>query len=404
MADTDGVDAILEQWHRERPDLDASPIGVIGRISRLSREIERRLEPGYAASGLEPGWYDVLATLRRAGPPYRLRPTDFAATLMLTTSGTTKRLDRLEAAGYVTREPDPGDRRGVLIALTPQGRRLVDTAAATHLANERRILSGLTAAEQRQLADLLRKLSVTLPPQEKTSRPAAGRLPLGARLGRVPQPHGQPAVTAHPLARGRRLADDQTLDRHRTRRQLDRIHMQAEPADHLHACAVEQTADVRHHHPGRRIRIRLQRFLIRPGPPLTQADVRPQRSPPGRGQALPGPRETDRLVIRFPAGRVGQDARGLVHRLPRPVGRRSYLCRSPRHQARLERGRSLLPRDADVIQRRVWQHPQYVIPRDQGGHRPPPRGDAHVDGMGATPISAGTPCGHGIGAARPAAG
>ena len=86
MADTDGVDAILQQWRRERPDLDTSPIAVIGRISRLSREIERRLEPVYAASGLEPGWYDVLATLRRAGPPYRLRPTDFAASLMLTSS------------------------------------------------------------------------------------------------------------------------------------------------------------------------------------------------------------------------------------------------------------------------------------------------------------------------------
>ena len=167
MTGTDGVDAILEQWRRERPDLDPSPIGVIGRISRLSREIERRLEPGYAASGLEPGWYDVLATLRRAGPPYRLRPTDFAAALMLTSSGTTKRLDRLEAAGYVTREPDPGDRRGVLIALTPQGRRLVDTAAVKHLDNERRILSGLSAAEQRQLAGLLRKLSLTLPPQDQ---------------------------------------------------------------------------------------------------------------------------------------------------------------------------------------------------------------------------------------------
>src|SRR5215469_15932037 len=194
MTDTDGVDAILDQWQRERPDLDTSPIGVIGRISRLCRAIERRLEPVYAASGLEPGWYDVLATLRRTGPPYRLRPTDFAASLMLTSSGTTKRLDRLEAAGHVTREPDPGDRRGVLIALTPQGRSLVDTAAATHLANERRILSGLTAAEQRQLADLLRKLSVTLPAPEKTSRPAGGRLLLGARLGRVPDPHGQPAV------------------------------------------------------------------------------------------------------------------------------------------------------------------------------------------------------------------
>jgi DNA-binding MarR family transcriptional regulator len=165
MTDTDGVDAILEQWQRERPDLDTSPIAVIGRISRLSREIERRLETVYAANGLEPGWYDVLATLRRAGPPYRLRPTDLAATLMLTTSGTTKRLDRLEAAGHLTREPDPADRRGVLITLTPLGRRLVDAAAAKHLANERRILSGLTAAEQRQLAGLLRKLTIALPRQ-----------------------------------------------------------------------------------------------------------------------------------------------------------------------------------------------------------------------------------------------
>lgn len=164
MPDTDGVDVILEQWQRERPDLDTSPIGVIGRISRLSREIERRLEPVYAASGLEPGWYDVLATLRRAGPPYQLRPTDFAATLMLTTSGTTKRLDRLEAAGHIARLPDPRDRRGVLIALTPSGRRLIDDASAKHMANEHRILNGLTSAERGQLADLLRKLSVTLPP------------------------------------------------------------------------------------------------------------------------------------------------------------------------------------------------------------------------------------------------
>jgi len=174
MADTDGVDAILQQWQRERPDLDTSPIAVIGRISRLSREIERRLEPVYAASGLEPGWYDVLATLRRAGPPYRLRPTDFAATLMLTSSGTTKRLDRLEAAGHITREPDPSDRRGVLITLTPKGRRLVDKASVTHMANEERILSGLTAAERRQLAGLLRKLSLTLPPPEGAVPAAAG--------------------------------------------------------------------------------------------------------------------------------------------------------------------------------------------------------------------------------------
>jgi len=186
MADTDGVDAILQQWQRERPDLDASPIGVIGRVSRLSREIERRLEPVYAASGLEPGWYDVLATLRRAGPPYQLRPTDFAASLMLTTSGTTKRLDRLEAAGHIIREPDPHDRRGVLITLTPRGRSLIDKASSPHLANERRILSGLTRQEQRQLAGLLRKLLLTLPPQEHKDVPSAGRRarPATRRSGR----------------------------------------------------------------------------------------------------------------------------------------------------------------------------------------------------------------------------
>jgi DNA-binding MarR family transcriptional regulator len=164
VAERDGVDLILEQWRRERPDLDPSPIGVIGRISRLARELEQRLETVYREQGLEPGWYDVLATLRRTGPPYRLRPTEFANALMLTSSGTTKRLDRLEEAGLITREPDPGDRRGTLITLTAEGRRLVDRASEAHLENERRLLSALTEAEQRRLADLLRKLQLGLPP------------------------------------------------------------------------------------------------------------------------------------------------------------------------------------------------------------------------------------------------
>src|SRR5918997_1702586 len=98
----------------------------VGGASRLGRELEQRLEPVYREHGLEPGWHDVLATLRRTGPPYRLRPTDFTTTLMLTSSGTTKRLDRLEQAGLIAREPDPEDRRGTLISLTPEGRRLID--------------------------------------------------------------------------------------------------------------------------------------------------------------------------------------------------------------------------------------------------------------------------------------
>jgi DNA-binding MarR family transcriptional regulator len=164
VAERDGVDVIIEQWHRERPDLDPSPIGVIGRISRLARELEQRLEPVYREHGLEPGWHDVLATLRRSGPPYRLRPTEFTSALMLTSSGTTKRLDRLEQAGLITREPDPDDRRGTLIALTGAGRELIDAVSGAHLENERRLLSALTKAEQRQLADLLRKLQLGLPP------------------------------------------------------------------------------------------------------------------------------------------------------------------------------------------------------------------------------------------------
>ena len=164
MAERDGVDLILEQWQRERPDLDHSPIGVIGRISRLARELEQRLEPVYREHGLEPGWHDVLATLRRTGPPYQLRPTDFASSLMLTSSGTTKRLDRLEQAGLIARQPDPDDRRGIIITLTAAGSSLIDKLTKAHMENERRLLASLSEAEQRRLADLLRKLQLGLPP------------------------------------------------------------------------------------------------------------------------------------------------------------------------------------------------------------------------------------------------
>jgi DNA-binding MarR family transcriptional regulator len=162
----DGVDGILAQWRRERPDLDASPMGVVGRISRLSRELERRLDPVFAEHGLEAGLFDMLATLRRAGAPYRMRPSDLAQAVMLTSSGTTKRLDRLEAAGLVARRPDPGDRRGLLIELTPAGRQLIDASVADHVAGEHRLLAALSPAERDQLAGLLRKLLLGLPPAE----------------------------------------------------------------------------------------------------------------------------------------------------------------------------------------------------------------------------------------------
>jgi DNA-binding MarR family transcriptional regulator len=165
MTEADGVDAIIEQWRHERPELDHSPVGVVGRISRLARAIEPRLEDVYREHGLEPGWHDVLATLRRSGPSYQLRPSDFTGSLMLTSSGTTKRLDRLERAGLIERSPDPDDRRGVVITLTDEGRALIDRVTEAHLANEARLLAGLSAAERDRLAALLRKLTVTLPPR-----------------------------------------------------------------------------------------------------------------------------------------------------------------------------------------------------------------------------------------------
>lgn len=172
MPELDQVDTVLDQWARERPDLDAAPIGVIGRLSRVTRRIEAQLEEVYSGYGLDGGLYDVLATLRRSGRPYRLRSSDFARSLMLTASGATKRLDRLEQAGLIRREPDHDDRRGVLIELTDKGRRLVDAVTPAHLDNERRLLSGLTDAEQRRLAGLLRKLGLSL---ERSAGAAAGR-------------------------------------------------------------------------------------------------------------------------------------------------------------------------------------------------------------------------------------
>ncbi len=160
----DAVDDILDQWARERPDLDATPIGVIGRMSRLARALEARLEPVYADHGLEAGWHDLLATLRRQGPPFTLRPTDLTNASMLTSSGTTKRLDKLESAGLIRREPDPNDRRGTRIALTDEGRELIDRVTGPHLANEARLLEALSAEERDQLAALLRKLNLGLPP------------------------------------------------------------------------------------------------------------------------------------------------------------------------------------------------------------------------------------------------
>src|SRR5882762_1948447 len=139
----------VEQWARERPDLPALPMAVFGRLSDAAERVMRdHLNPLFAEAGLQPGEFDVLATLRRSGKPYMLSPTRLYEALMISSGGMTARLDRLERAGLIERCPDPNDRRGKLIGLTDAGRALIDETIGKHVANEQRILSSLSQAEQ----------------------------------------------------------------------------------------------------------------------------------------------------------------------------------------------------------------------------------------------------------------
>jgi DNA-binding MarR family transcriptional regulator len=143
-------------------------MGVIGRVSRLALHLRRRLEPVFERYDLDGGLFDVLATLRRSGAPYRLSPTELFSSAMLSSGAMTSRIDRLEQAGLVARTPDPDDRRGVLVGLTDEGRELVDRALEAHAANESRLVQALTSAEKRELARLLRKLLLSF--ERDTSR------------------------------------------------------------------------------------------------------------------------------------------------------------------------------------------------------------------------------------------
>jgi DNA-binding MarR family transcriptional regulator len=154
----DQVDLILAQWHRERPDLDVAPMGLIGRILRAAQLADGILSDGLAQYGLQPGWFDLLAALRRAGRPFELNPTQLMRATMLSSGGMTKRLDRLVEADLLARTPDPSDRRGTLVRLTQRGKAVIDQAVATHVANEARLLGVLSRSERRALDDLLRTL------------------------------------------------------------------------------------------------------------------------------------------------------------------------------------------------------------------------------------------------------
>jgi DNA-binding MarR family transcriptional regulator len=152
----DRVARIQQEWRRERPDLDVSPQGVIGRLHRLAAILTDELVTVYERHGLSEGEFDVLAALRRAGAPYHRAPHELAEHTMVTTGAMTKRLDRLVAGGLVTRRPAGQDGRRRVVALTRKGLRVIDEAFTEHMANEHRLLHGLSARQVQQLESLLR--------------------------------------------------------------------------------------------------------------------------------------------------------------------------------------------------------------------------------------------------------
>ncbi|MBD8891601.1 MarR family winged helix-turn-helix transcriptional regulator [Roseibium litorale] len=143
----DHVDKIIEQWRRERPDLDTRPMALIGRLGRIRAHLSREMEKTFASHGLNAANFDMLATLRRSGPPYRLSPGALMSTTMVTSGTMTNRIDQLEKAGLVERRKNPEDGRSIDIQLTPGGFELIDAALADHCATQKKLVEGLSSED-----------------------------------------------------------------------------------------------------------------------------------------------------------------------------------------------------------------------------------------------------------------
>jgi len=154
----DQVDRLVAAWRRERPDLDVEPLQVLSRVSRLARHLHLARRAAFGRLALPQAHFDVLAALRRSGPPYGMTPGELMADTLVSSGAMTHRVDQMEAAGLVAREPDPADGRVVRVRLTSKGVLAVDAALASLLERERKLLVGLTLTDQARLAGLLRNL------------------------------------------------------------------------------------------------------------------------------------------------------------------------------------------------------------------------------------------------------
>ncbi|WP_136443091.1 MarR family winged helix-turn-helix transcriptional regulator [Pacificoceanicola onchidii] len=152
----DDIDRIIAQWTAERPDLDVGPMALIGRLARLAKAVAEAHGKVFEKHGLSAAGFDVLATLRRAGPPHALDIKSLLASTMVTSGTMTNRLDKLEKAGLLARQPNPGDGRGFIVKLTDQGFQTIDAAVTEHVANQHALVASLNPDERKALNALLR--------------------------------------------------------------------------------------------------------------------------------------------------------------------------------------------------------------------------------------------------------
>lgn len=172
--DQDCVDAFRAAWHRALPDIDTTPMSVLGRMHRIAHLVRPSIEATFARYEIDRGEFDVLATLRRSPPPHRLTPTQLYQSLMISSGGLTNRLTRLEKARLIRREQSKVDGRSLVVVLTDAGMRRAEEAFRADMASESQWLAALSPAEQRTLAGLLRKMLVHLESQSAANAPDEG--------------------------------------------------------------------------------------------------------------------------------------------------------------------------------------------------------------------------------------
>lgn len=157
MDTPDAIDRMIAAWRAARPELDPSPLELVGRVIVLAQHLQRSVDLALEKHGLTLGQFDILATLRRHGPKGGLSPSQLLESVMLSSGGMTARLDKLTEAGLIYRKADADDRRVVKVELTAKGRRVIDAATATRFAEAAASLPPLKAAEMETLAELLRR-------------------------------------------------------------------------------------------------------------------------------------------------------------------------------------------------------------------------------------------------------